>query len=70
MRNVGQQAMGRRHALADVFSSQDDPTGLALEAADMPLFLQGQERLTLLDLLLATCTFWEANKAELTAQQQ
>lgn len=47
---------GRWHSLADVLAREDDPTGLALEAADMPLLLQGQEGLALLDLLLAACT--------------
>lgn len=38
------------HSLADVFSSECHVAGLTSEAADVPLFLQRQERLTLLDL--------------------
>lgn len=52
----GSRDRRERYALANVFSSQDDSAGLALEAADMPLFLEGQQRLALLDLLFATCT--------------
>lgn len=32
----------RLHVLADVLPSKHDPAGLALEAADVPLLLQGQ----------------------------
>lgn len=42
--------------LADVFSSQHSATGLTLEAADVPLLLQGQQGLALLDLLITACT--------------
>lgn len=48
----------RRHSLADVLAGEDDPACLALEAADVPLLLQGQEGLALLDLLLAACAVW------------
>lgn len=48
----------QRHLLADVLASEDNPTRLALEAADVPLLLQGQEGLALLDLLLAACAVW------------
>ena len=49
---------GRWHSLADVLAGEDDPACLALEAADVPLLLQGQEGLALLDLLLAACAVW------------
>lgn len=32
-----------RHSLANVFPSEDDTTGLALETADVPLLVQCQE---------------------------
>lgn len=38
------------HSLADVLSRQDHVAGLTPEAADVPLFLQSQEGLALLDL--------------------
>lgn len=49
---------GQWHSLADVLAGEDDPTCLALEAADVPLLLKGQEGLALLDLLLAACAVW------------
>lgn len=49
---------GRWHSLADVLAGEDDPARLALEAADVPLLLQGQQGLALLDLLLAAGTVW------------
>lgn len=42
--------------LANVLSSEHNTASLALKAADMPLFLQCQERLALLDLILTACT--------------
>lgn len=50
--------LNQQHSLADVLSSEDDPARLALEAADVPLLLQCQEGLALLDLLLASCAVW------------
>lgn len=38
------------HSLADVFSGEDHVAGPTSEAADVPLFLQRQERLPLLNL--------------------
>lgn len=49
------QARGR-HSLADVLPGEDDAAGLAFEAADVPLLIQCQERLAVLDLLLAPST--------------
>lgn len=43
------------HSLADVLSCEDHVAGLTSEAADMPLLLQRQERLTLLDLCSTAC---------------
>lgn len=43
----------RNAILADVLPSEDDAAGLAFEAADVPLLVQRQERLAMLDLLLA-----------------
>lgn len=48
----------RWHSLADVLAGEDDPARLALEAADVPLLLQGQQGLALLDLLLAAGAVW------------
>lgn len=45
-----------RDPLADVLSSEDDAAGLAFEAANVPLLIQRQERLAVLDLLLAPST--------------
>lgn len=42
--------------LADVLPGQDDTAGLAFEAAHMPLFVQSQERLAMLDFFLAPST--------------
>lgn len=53
---------GRWHSLADVLAGEDDPACLALKAADVPLLLQGQEGLALLDLLLAACAVWGEQK--------
>ena len=50
--------LNQQHSLADVLSGEDDPARLALEAADVPLLLQCQEGLALLDLLLAACAVW------------
>lgn len=47
------QAGQGRDLLADVLPSEDDAAGLAFEAADVPLLVQRQERLAVLDLLLA-----------------
>ena len=49
VRRVGQG----RDLLADVLPGEDDAAGLAFEAADVPLLVQRQERLAMLDLLLA-----------------
>lgn len=46
----------RNAILADVFPSEDDTAGLAFEAAHMPLLIQRQQRLAMLDLLLAPST--------------
>lgn len=46
------------HSLADVLSREDHVAGPTPEAADVPLFLQRQERLTLLDLISTTRTVW------------
>lgn len=50
------------HSLADVFSGEDHVAGLTSEAADVPLFLQCQERLTLLDLSSTSSTVWGKNR--------
>lgn len=47
---------GERDPLADVLPGKDDAAGLALETADVPLLVQCQERLAMLDLLLASGT--------------
>lgn len=47
------QAGQGRDLLADVLPGEDDAAGLAFEAADVPLLVQSQERLAMLDLLLA-----------------
>lgn len=47
---------GERDPLADVLPGEDDTAGLALETADVPLLVQCQERLAMLDLLLASST--------------
>lgn len=46
------------HSLADVLSRQDHVARPTPEAADVPLFLQRQEGLTLLDLVSAACAVW------------
>lgn len=46
------------HSLADVLSCEDHVAGPTSEAADVPLFLQRQERLTLLDLVSTPSTVW------------
>lgn len=46
------------HSLADVFSGEDHVASPTSEAADVPLLLQRQERLTLLDLSSASGTVW------------
>lgn len=61
---MGQPGPGRmprprwegRDPLADVLPGEDDAAGLALETADVPLLVQRQERLAVLDLLLASGT--------------
>lgn len=45
-----------RDPLADVLPGEDDAAGLAFETADVPLLVQCQERLAVLDLLLASST--------------
>lgn len=50
---------GQRDPLADVLPGEDDAAGLALETADVPLLVQCQERLAMLDLLLASSTVCE-----------
>lgn len=52
----GQAGGAGRDLLADVLPSEDDTAGLAFEAADVPLLVQRQERLAMLDLLLAPST--------------
>lgn len=44
------------HSLADVLSCKDHVTGSTPEATDVPLFLQREERLTLLDLISTPST--------------
>lgn len=46
------------HSLADVLSREDHVAGPTPKAADVPLFLQCQERLTLLDLVSTTRAVW------------
>lgn len=46
------------HSLADVLSRQDHVARPTPEAADVPLLLQRQERLTLLDLVSAARAVW------------
>lgn len=58
----------RNTILADVLSGEDDAAGLAFEAADVPLLVQCQERLAMLDLLLAPSTVaWSSDLDGLTA---
>lgn len=45
-----------RDSLANVLPRQDDTAGLAFETADVPLLVQGQERLAVLNLLFAPST--------------
>lgn len=45
-------------SLADVLSGEDHVARLTSEAADVPLLLQRQERLTLLDLCSTSRTVW------------
>lgn len=45
-----------RYSLANVLPREDDTTGLAFETADMPLLVQCQERLAMLNLLFAPST--------------
>lgn len=47
------------HSLADVLSCEDHVAGPTSEAANVPLFLQRQERLTLLDLGSTPSTVWK-----------
>lgn len=49
------------HSLADVLSCEDHVAGPTPEATDVPLFLQGEERLTLLDLVSTTSTVWKGS---------
>lgn len=46
------------HSLADVLSCENHVAGPTPEATDVPLFLQGEERLTLLDLVSAPSAVW------------
>lgn len=46
------------HSLADVLSCEGHVAGPTPEATDVPLFLQRQERLTLLDLVSTPSTVW------------
>lgn len=58
----------RNAILADVLSGEDDTAGLALEAAHMPLLVQCQQRLAMLDLFLAPGTMaWSSDLDGLTA---
>ena len=45
---------GERDPLADILPGEDHTAGLAFETADVPLLIQCQERLAVLDLLLAS----------------
>lgn len=51
-------AAGSKRLLADVLSGEDPPTRLAFEAGEVPLALQGQQRLALLDLQAAASAVW------------
>lgn len=46
----------RRTILADVLPTQHFPTGLALEAAEVPLSVQGQKSLAVLYIPATSCT--------------
>ena len=52
------------HSLADILSSKDHVAGLTSEAADVPLFLQRQKRLPLLDLSSTSSTVWRGGMCE------
>lgn len=45
--------------LADVFASEDLPAGLALEAAQMPLLVQSQQGLPVLNVPSAASAVWK-----------
>lgn len=47
------------HSLADVLSREDHIARPTPEATDVPLLLQREEGLTLLDLISAACTVWK-----------
>lgn len=65
-RGLGSQGgEGERDPLADVLPGEDDAAGLAFEAADVPLFVQRQERLAMLDLFLAPSTVCEDKRTPL-----
>lgn len=49
------------HSLADVLSCEDHVAGPTPEATDVPLLLQGEERLTLLDLVSTPSTVWKGS---------
>lgn len=49
------------HSLADVLPCEDHVAGPTPEATDVPLFLQGEERLTLLDLVSTPSTVWKGS---------
>lgn len=51
-------------SLADILSCENHVAGLTSEAADVPLFLQRQERLTLLDLVSTPRTVWRRRVRE------
>lgn len=50
------------HSLADVLSSEDHIARPTSEAADVPLFVKCQERLTLLDLGSTSSAVWRKKK--------
>ena len=50
------------NSLADVFPCEDHVAGPTSEAADVPLFLQRQERLALLDLGSTSSTVWREQR--------
>lgn len=58
------------HSLADVLSGEDHVAGPTSEAADVPLLLQRQERLTLLDLGSTPGTVWRRNVCERKKEEE
>lgn len=57
-------AFSLRNSLADVLSCEDHVARPTSEAADVPLLLQRQEGLTLLDLVSTPSTVWKKKRKE------